>query len=109
MTLIKILNERAQKRESLRKKALDEVDGLITTLRKRFHFDSVYIFGSILTNRFGADSDIDLIIKGLNPKEFFKAHAFLIKHCMYEIDLKPFEELNDAFKKRVLKGGIRIG
>ncbi|MDE7336482.1 MAG: nucleotidyltransferase domain-containing protein, partial [Muribaculaceae bacterium] len=34
----------------------------ITNLCKKFHVSKLWVFGSILTNRFRAESDIDLCV-----------------------------------------------
>jgi len=109
MTLKSVLKEREKKKEVLRQEAIAEVQRLASLLRKRFQFESIYICGSILTNNFSSHSDVDMVIKGLSVEDFFKAHAFLIKECRYEIDLKPFEDLTEDFKEKVLRRGLKIG
>lgn len=78
-------------------------------LRERFEFDSVYLTGSLQTGRFSFHSDIDLVVKGMKTEDYFKAYAFLIKERSFTIDLKPFEDLYDSMRDRVLKEGIKIG
>ncbi|MGA1843374.1 MAG: nucleotidyltransferase domain-containing protein [bacterium] len=67
------------------------------------------MYGSILSDKFGPHSDIDLVIKGIKVEEFYKAYAFLIKESEYEIDLKPFEEISEDFRAKVMQRGIKIG
>jgi predicted nucleotidyltransferase len=109
MSITTILKERKEKIKHLREDALKEAKRLSSLLRGHYEFESLYLCGSILTDRFGFHSDIDIVIKGLRVQDFFKAYAFLIKEGKYEIDLKPFEELTGDFKKKVLTGGIKIG
>lgn len=109
MSLIAVLKERKKRRTFLKKDAIKEAHRLANLLKKRFHFESLYIIGSVLTDKFRAHSDIDMIVKGLKSDEFFGAYGFLIKESRYKIDLKPYEDLRDDFKKKVMKRGTRIG
>lgn len=109
MTLKSVLKEREKKRGVLRHCAIEEAKRLTALLRERFEFDSIYICGSILSDRFSLRSDIDMVIKGLKMEDFFKAYAFLIKEGRYKVDLKPFEDLTEDFKKKILAGGLKIG
>src|SRR3972149_1384322 len=85
------------------------LQGTSIPLKKQYEFDSIYLYGSILSKRFGRHSDIDIIIKGLKINAFFKAYAFLIKESTYRIDLKPFEDMTADFQSEVLTKGIKIG
>ena len=109
MSLKTVLKEREKKKEVLRQEAIAEVQKLVSLLRKRFQFESIYICGSILTDNFSSHSDIDMVIKGLRVEDFFKAHAFLLKESKYEIDLKPFEDLKEDFKEKILTRGMKVG
>ena len=109
MTLRTVLKEREKKKGVLRQDAIAEIQRLVSLLRKRFQFESIYICGSILTDNFSSRSDVDMVIKGLRVEDFFRAHAFLIKESRYEIDLKPFEDLTDDFKEQVLRRGMKVG
>jgi predicted nucleotidyltransferase len=109
MSLKTVLKEREKKKEVLRLEAIAEVQKLVSLLRKRFQFESIYICGSILTDNFSSHSDIDMVIKGLRVEDFFKAHAFLLKESKYEIDLKPFEDLKEDFKEKILTRGMKVG
>ncbi|MBI4687327.1 MAG: hypothetical protein HY756_06055 [Nitrospirae bacterium] len=104
-----MLKEREKERKALRKSALAEAQRLVLLLRERFHFESIYIYGSIITDKFMFHSDIDMVIKGLPVRDFFKAHALLIKESGFSIDLKPFEELSKDFKEKILTEGVKIG
>jgi predicted nucleotidyltransferase len=109
MSLKTVLKEREKKKEVLRQEAIAEGQKLVSLLRKRFQFESIYICGSILTDNFSSHSDIDMVIKGLRVEDFFKAHAFLLKESKYEIDLKPFEDLKEDFKEKILTRGMKVG
>jgi predicted nucleotidyltransferase len=108
MSLRTVFKEREKEKKSLRKAAITDVQRLAVLLRKRFQFESLYICGSILTDDFRSHSDIDIVVKGLRVEDFFKAHAFLMKESRYEIDLKPFEDLTEDFREKVLIRGMKV-
>ncbi|HHN65019.1 MAG TPA: nucleotidyltransferase domain-containing protein [Nitrospirae bacterium] len=108
MALMEIFEERERERKRHQEDALREVYRLAALLKERFDFESLYVVGSLLKDRFRKGSDIDLVIKGLKKEDFFRAHAFLMDKSRYRIDLKPFEDLHEDFKKLVLKGGLKI-
>lgn len=109
MTLTSVLKEREKKKKTLRQNAIAEARRLASILRKRFKFESIYIYGSILSDNFRLHSDIDMVIKGLPSNDFFKVYAMLIKESDYKIDLKPFEDLSVEFKEKVSTGGMKVG
>ena len=108
MGLIEVLKERSQQAEALSQDAFREARRLAKALRERHDFDSLYLCGSLLKGKFSARSDIDLIVKGMDVKDFFKALAYLLSESRYGIDFKPWEDLEEDFKERVLKEGMRL-
>ncbi len=109
MSLLKVLKRRQDERMTLRKKALKEAERLVLLLRQHFDFEYMYIYGSVLTDKFTRTSDIDMAIKGLKIEDFFKAHALLIRESSFSIDLKPFEDMTEDFRKTILTKGRRLG
>lgn len=63
------------------------------------------VFGSLVQERFGEDSDIDLAVAGIDKADFFAALAAVNAHSKWWIDLKPIESLEPRFKERVLATG----
>lgn len=106
---LSLLEKRKKNRKVSKKEAVDEVERLASLLRKKFHFESLYLAGSLTTDTFHGHSDLDLIIKGMSIKDFFKAYALLLKESRRPVDLKPFEDLTPDFQHKILEGGIRIG
>jgi len=72
MTFSAIIKQKLERRKVLREDALKEAARLSQLLRRRYEFDEIYIYGSILSGKFGSHSDIDFIIKGLKIEDFFK-------------------------------------
>lgn len=108
MGLMEVLKERSQKTEALRQDAFREAKRLAEALRKKYDFDSIHLCGSLVKGKFALHSDIDLIVKGMDVKDFFKAYAYLLSESRYSIDFKPWEDLKEDFKEKVLKEGIQL-
>jgi len=58
---------------------------------------SVFIFGSMVTGEIDKNSDIDIGISGLSPKNFFKVYAELDKETSNKIDLVDFDTQKDFY------------
>ena len=109
MSLAEVFQERKKKLNCLREDAIAEAERLASLLRKKYDFDAIYLIGSVLTGKFRINSDIDMVIKGMKIEDFFKAYAFIIKEAGCRVDLKPFEDLSEEFKKRISTEGKQIG
>ncbi len=109
MSLIAVLEEREKKAELFRADAMHEVRRLASLLRKHYAFKDLYVCGSIVSGRFGLHSDVDMVISGLKTDDFFKAYALILRESSHNIDMKPFEDLTEDFKKKVLTKGAKIG
>jgi hypothetical protein len=50
-------------------------------------------------------------VKGLASVDFFKACAFLIHEIpgSHDVDLKPYEELDESLRTRIDGEGVRVG
>ena len=51
------------------KERIDKAGAVLKSMGAR----EVYVFGSVLTGKFSAESDVDLAVAGLPPGIFFKA------------------------------------
>ena len=51
----------------------------------------IYVFGSLAAKRLSASSDIDIGIKGLDPKKFLKVYSRLEDEIDTKIDLVDFD------------------
>jgi len=58
---------------------------------------AVFLFGSMVTGKIHQNSDIDIGIKGLPPKKFFRVNASLDKELSNKIDLVDFDLRNDFY------------
>jgi len=58
---------------------------------------AVFLFGSMVTGKIHANSDIDIGISGLPPKRFFRAYANLDKALTNNVDLVDFDLRRDFY------------
>lgn len=69
----------------------------------------IYLIGSALSEEdFNAQSDIDLVVKGLPADKYFEALTKIRDLTEYEFDLIPYEDANALLKKRVAEEGILL-
>ena len=58
--------------------------------------EAIYLFGSMVTGNIHQNSDIDIGIKGLPAKKYFRVYASLDKKLSNRVDLVDFD-LNNEF------------
>lgn len=78
----------------------------IVELAKKYNVSSVYIFGSSLEHDDGAN-DIDLGVKGIEPKLFFKFYGELLRLLPKSVDLVDLSK-KSLFNNLVEKNGVKI-
>lgn len=106
MGYIELIEKKERENEILREKALKEAGRLSTLLREKFKYDSLFLIGSVVKGkRFTRHSDIDFVIKGLKKELFFKAFSLLMSNTDFQVDLKPYEELDNDSKSKVENEG----
>ncbi len=88
--------------ERNRRQARHDAERIAAMLREKFGAPRVVLFGSLVTDRFAANSDIDLAVDGLAPADYFLALAEAGK---LPVDLKPLGELFPHVRNRVLATG----
>ena len=106
-----LLERREKERETHRQEVIGGVRQASQALRKKFKFDEMRAFGSLVSGKFDRHSDIDLSIKGLPSELYFKAYAFLL-HALafrHELDLKPYEDLDESMRRKIDEEGLPVG
>ena len=105
-----MLHARERRRNRVRENALASARRAGASLRERFSFQDLYVVGSVLGRRFRLTSDLDLVVVGLDMRDFHRAHAYLMQEIggPLEIDLKAFEDLPEAMQRCVREQGVRI-
>lgn len=87
---------------------LDRYISSIAELCKINKVKSLYAFGSVLTNRFSAESDIDMIVEidSANPLEYAD-HYFNLKFALQDLLKRPVDLLeNKALRNEYLRKEI---
>lgn len=71
----------------------------------------VFIFGSLANGKFNENSDIDIAVKGLPMKDFYKIASVLMFELENEIDLIDLDDKENRFTQMLLKSGglLKVG
>jgi predicted nucleotidyltransferase len=87
---------------------LDNYYNNLTNLCKQYNVKTLYAFGSVLTDRFGAGSDVDLIVDFEDmPVENYADNYFDFKFSLEDMLHRPIDLLeekaihNPYFKRRI--------
>ncbi|MHA1378612.1 MAG: nucleotidyltransferase family protein [Candidatus Helarchaeota archaeon] len=65
----------------------------------------IIIFGSIATKSYDESSDIDIAIKGISPRVYFKAIAELPSLIGNKVDLVLLDYISKEFEHRIRSEG----
>jgi len=79
---------------------------VILRYAKKYKVSSVLLFGSSIEREEGAD-DIDLGVKGIEQRLFFKFYAELVKHLSKPVDLVDLSQ-KSLFNDIIEETGVRI-
>lgn len=67
----------------------------------------VFIFGSIANGKFNENSDIDIAVRGINEKDFYKVAGILMFELENEFDLIDLDDKSNRFSQMLLRiGGL---
>jgi len=87
---------------------IDSYRNILTQLCLQNKVKSLYVFGSVLTNRFNNDSDIDMVvdIDSTNPLEYADNY-FNLKFALQDLFNRPIDLLeNKAIRNDYLRREI---
>ena len=79
---------------------------IILQYAKKYKASSIFLFGSSL-EKDKKSSDIDIGVKGIEPRLFFKFYAELFKHLSKPVDLIDLSK-KSLFNDLVEETGVRI-
>jgi predicted nucleotidyltransferase len=100
-------SEHEMLKEELRKDALLAAGRLKDILIREFAVKKVVLFGSVLEKGcFQEDSEIDIAVEGLQKDMYFTALARLMSESIFDVDLKPLEDVRSLLKQRITKGKV---
>ncbi|MBO9336657.1 MAG: nucleotidyltransferase domain-containing protein [Roseiflexus sp.] len=91
----------------LAQQARQDARHIAAMLRQKFGVTRIILFGSLMTDRFSAKSDIDLAVADLAPADYFPALAEAGKLSDFPVDLKPLEVLVPHVRDRILEHGYK--
>lgn len=82
-----------------------------TKILKENGAKEVFIFGSIANGKFNENSDIDIAVKGLNEKDFYRVASILMFELDNEFDLIDLDDIQNRFSQMLLKVGglLKVG
>ena len=84
----------------------EEDKAVIMQCAKKYNVSSVVVFGSSLDDNVEAH-DIDIGVKGLDARQFFKFYAELFKHLSKPVDLVDITS-KTLFNDLVEESGVQI-
>jgi predicted nucleotidyltransferase len=77
-------------------KYMQDIENALVLLKNE-GCQSVFLFGSLATGKYHEGSDIDIGVKGLSPKKYFRVSAQLDKILENKFDFVDFDLNNDMF------------
>lgn len=82
-----------------------------TKILKENGAEEVYLFGSIVNGDFDDNSDIDIAVKGIKKRDFYKVASILMFEINADFDLVDLDDKNNRFSQMLLKMGrlVKIG
>ena len=83
----------------------------VTQILKENGAKEVFIFGSIANGKFNENSDIDIAVRGLNEKDFYRVASILMFELENEFDLIDLDDKENRFSQMLLKVGglLKVG
>ena len=73
-----------------------------TEILKKYGCSEVFIFGSLVKERFNENSDIDIAVRGLKDEDYFKVLAELGREICCEVDLIDLDDEENRFAQFIL-------
>jgi predicted nucleotidyltransferase len=79
---------------------------IITQCARKYKVSSIYLFGSSLDSD-SEPNDIDLAVKGIRPKVFFKFYGELLRNLSKPVDLVDLSR-RSLFNQIIEEKGVKI-
>ncbi|MBQ9657860.1 MAG: nucleotidyltransferase domain-containing protein [Clostridia bacterium] len=88
----------------------DDIQKAIKILKEN-GAEEVFIFGSIANGKFNENSDIDIAIKGLEKKDFYRVASILMFELENQFDLIDLDDKENRFSQMLLSVGglLKVG
>lgn len=83
----------------------------VVKILKEHGAKEVFIFGSIANGTFTENSDIDIAVKGLAAKDFYRVASILMLELENEFDLIDLDDRGNRFSQMLLNVGrlLKVG
>lgn len=72
---------------------------------KKIGCKEIILFGSLCEGRFDKWSDIDLAVRGISPRAYFKAVAVISSIAGHKVDLITMDYISEDFQEKIRKKG----
>jgi len=105
---LKRIEEEKKRNKERRSKALRDIERIKKYLVEEAKVREIYIFGSILKNNFGKNSDIDIAVSGLEETKFFPVYSNLDNFTDFSVELVDLDEKDNFFRREIRKRGKKI-
>ncbi len=82
-----------------------------TKILKENGAKEVFIFGSVANGKINENSDIDIAVRGINGKDFYKVAGILMFELENEFDLIDLDDKENRFSQMLLRVGglLKVG
>ena len=96
--------------EKLPEKYKKDIEKAVEILKNR-GCTEVYLFGSLVTGDYHENSDIDLAVRGLEPRWYFKTWTETEREINHNVDLIDLDDEENNFAKFIFQIGecVRVG
>jgi predicted nucleotidyltransferase len=92
--------------ETLRLSVLSQVRDALIFLSHRYHWGSVYVFGSVIKKgKFHPNSDVDLAVKGLDKFQLYSFISDISSFLQRDVDVVLMEECH--FSESIIQRGVK--
>ena len=101
--LQKFIKNKLSENESNRNEVLVALRNLVGQVLKLYPtVNRIAVVGSIASGNFSSNSDVDIVVRGLEKNDYFKLYNFLESNLAREIDLIVEEELSEEDRKHIM-------
>jgi predicted nucleotidyltransferase len=107
-TYINRLKQQKLKNKRLHTQALSDIEKIKKFLIEEAKVNEIYLFGSIVSNNFNQNSDIDIAVSGIKDEDFLKIYAKLDDFTSFNIELIDLDERDDFLRQQIRKRGKKI-
>lgn len=98
--------KKAAENETLRLTVLDQVRDALIDLGRRYRWDTVYVFGSVIKpGKFHPHSDVDIAVKGLDKFQLYSFIADISFFLQRDVDVVVVEECH--FSESIMQRGAK--